>query len=163
MQTRFLLIIALSVVSALSALAEPPAQLDCNIHSWNEHWKKEKDHDYQHWYSTTKVAPKDIAWLRRGDSPVGRLGQVGRTYGFVVLGYCTKANITNSAELRNIMIKLSKLVSDHGGNAISYTKSGTEMRFYFLRLDDRIYAAGKRGQGSPATSFGASVALPGSR
>ena len=85
MQTRFLLIIALSVVSALSALAEPPAQLDCNIHSWNEHWKKEKDHDYQHGYSTTKVAPKDIAWLRRGDSPVGRLGQVGRTYGLVVL------------------------------------------------------------------------------
>jgi len=61
------------------------------------------------------------------------------------------------------MVKLSKLVSDDGGNAISYTKSGTEMRFYFLRLEDRIYAAGKRGQGSPATSSGAFVALPGSR
>ena len=59
-------------------------------------------------YSTTKVAPKDIAWLRRGDSPVGRLGQVGPTYGFVVLGYCTKANITNSAELRNIMVKFEQ-------------------------------------------------------
>jgi hypothetical protein len=132
---------------------------DCTIHSWNEHFKKEKDHDYQHGYSTTKVAPKDIAWLRPGASPVGRLVQVGPTYGFVVLGYCTKNNITNSAELRNIMTKLSKLVSDHGGNAISYNKSGTEMRFYFLRLEDRIYAAGKRGQGSAATS---SVALPGS-
>ena len=108
MRTRFLLIMALSVVSALSALAEPPAQLDCTIHSWNEHFKKEKDHDYQHGYSTTKVAPKDIAWLRRGDSPVGRLGQVGPTYGFVVLGYCTKANITNSAELRNIMVKFEQ-------------------------------------------------------
>jgi hypothetical protein len=163
MRTRFLLLTALSVVSALSALAEPPAQLDCTIHSWNEHFKKEKDHDYQHGYSTTKVAPKDIAWLRPGASPVGRLGQVGPTYGFVVLGYCTKANITNSAELRNIMIKLSKLVSDHGGNAISYNKSGTETRFYFLRLEDRIYAGGKRGQGSAATSSGTSVALPGSR
>jgi uncharacterized protein YfaP (DUF2135 family) len=71
MRTRFLLIMALSVVSALSALAEPPAQLDCTIHSWNEHSKKEKDHDYQHGYSTTKVAPKDIAWLRPGASPVG--------------------------------------------------------------------------------------------
>ena len=90
--------------------------------------------------------------------------QQSKGYTFVNFGgYCTKANITNSAELRNIMIKLSKLVSDHGGNAISYTKSGTEMRFYFLRLEDRIYAAGKRGHGSPATSFDASFALPGSR
>jgi hypothetical protein len=51
-------------------------------------------------------------------------------------------------------------VSDHGGNAISYNKSGMEMRFYFLRLEDRIYAAGKRVQGSAATSSGASVSLP---
>src|SRR4029078_6169931 len=122
-------------LSALSALAEPPAQLDCNIHSRNEHWKRKKTMTINIGYSTTKVAPKDIAWLRPGASPVGRLGQVGPTYGFVVLGYCTKANITNSAELRNIMIKLSKLVSDHGGNAISYNKSGMEMRFYFLRLE----------------------------
>jgi hypothetical protein len=163
MRTRFLLIMALFVVSALSALAEPPAQLDCTIHSWNEHFKKEKDHDYQHGYSTTKVAPKDIAWLRPGASPVGGVGQARPTSGFVVLGYCRKANITNSAELRNIMIKLSKLVSDHGGNAISYNNSGTEMRFYFLRLEDRIYAAGKRGQGSAATASGAPVVLSGSR
>ena len=127
MRIRFLLVMA-SVVSGLSALAEPPAQLDCTIHSWNEHFKREKDHDYQHGYSATKVAPKDIEWLRPGASPVGGLGQVGPTYGFVVLGYCTKANITDPAELRNIMIKLSKLVSDHAGNAISYNKSGTEMR-----------------------------------
>jgi hypothetical protein len=88
---------------------------------------------------------------------------VGPTYGFVVLGNCTKANITNSAELRNVMIKLSKLVSDHGGNAISYNKSGTEMRFYFLRLEDKIYAAGKCGQGSAATVSAAPVVVPGSR
>ena len=163
MRTRFLLIIALSVVSALSALAEPPAQLDCAIQYWNEHFKKEKDHDYQHGYSTTKVAPEDIAWLRPGTSPVGRLGQVGPTYGFVVLGLCKKSNITSSTELPNIMIKLSKLVSDHGGNAISYDKSGTEMRFYFLRLEDKIYAAGKRGKGSTATAPGGPAVLPGSR
>jgi len=98
----------LSVLASLAAFpfvvsAEPPVSLDCTIQYWNEHSKKEKDHDYQHGYSTTKVAPKDIAWLRPGASPVGRVGQVGPTYGFVVLGYCTKANITNSAELRNIM------------------------------------------------------------
>ena len=86
--------------------------------------RKEKDPDYKHGYSTTKVATKDIAWLRRGDSPVGRLGQVGPTYGFVVLGYCTKANITNSAELRNIMIKLSKLVSDHGETPLAIPSPG---------------------------------------
>ena len=110
-----------------------------------------------------KLLPKIIAWLRPGASPVGRVGRVGPTYGFVVLGYCTKTDITNSAELRNIMIKLSKLASDHGGNAISYNKSGTEMRFYFLRLEDKIYAAGKRGQRSAATASGAPVVLPGSR
>jgi hypothetical protein len=141
---RFLSVLTL-VAFPFLVLAEPPVKLDCTIHSWNEHFKKEKDHDYQHGYSTTKVAPKDIAWLRPGTSPVGRLGQVGPTYGFVVLGYCTKANITNSAELQNILIKLSKLVSDHGGNAISYDKSGADIRFYFLRLEDKIYAAGKRG------------------
>ena len=160
---RFLLVLVSFVAFPFLALAEPPVQLDCTIQYWNEHSKKEKDHDYQHGYSTTKVAPKDIAWLRPGASPVGGVGQARPTSGFVVLGYCRKANITNSAELRNIMIKLSKLVSDHGGNAISYNNSGTEMRFYFLRLEDRIYAAGKRGQGSAATASGAPVVLSGSR
>jgi hypothetical protein len=65
----------------------------------------------------------------------------------------------NTAELRNILIKLSKLVSDHGGNAISYDKSGTEVRFYFLRLEDRIYAAGKGGNGSAVTASNAPVVL----
>jgi len=159
---RSLSVLASLVVFPFLVSAETPAKLDCTIHSWNEHFKKEKDHDYQHGYSTTKVDPKDIAWLRPGSSPVGRLGQVGPTYGFVVLGYCKKANITNSAELRNIMVKLSKLVSDHGGNAISYSKSGTELRFYFLRLEDRIYAAGKRGGGTSTVS-GAPVMLPASQ
>jgi len=34
------------------------------------------------------------------------------------------------------MIKLGKLASDHGANAISYEKSGTEIRFQFLRIKD---------------------------
>ncbi len=160
---RFLSVLVSFVAFPFLALAEPPVQLDCTIQYWNEHFKKEKDHDYQHGYSTTKVAPEDIAWLRPGTSPVGRLGQVGPTYGFVVLCWCKKSNITSSTELRNIMIKLSKLVSDHGGNAISYDKSGTEMRFYFLRIEDKIYAAGKRGKGSTATAPGAPVVLPVSR
>ena len=45
MQTRFLLIMALSVASAPSALAEPPVKLDRTIRYWNEHFKKEKEHD----------------------------------------------------------------------------------------------------------------------
>ena len=163
MRTRFLLIMALSVVAALSALAEPPAQLDCTIQYWNEHSKKEKDHDYQHGYSATKVAPEDIAWLRPGVSPVTRRGQVRPSSGFVLLGGCSKGNITNSTELRNLMIKLSKVASDHGANAITYDKSGTEIRFYFLRLEDKIYSAGKRGKGKTATAPGAPVVLPGSR
>jgi hypothetical protein len=42
------------------------------------------------------------------------------------------------------MIKLSKLASDHGANAISYQKSGTEIRFHFLRIQDAILNAAKR-------------------
>ncbi len=160
---RFVSVLASLIAFPFFGLADGPAKLNCTIQLWNEHFKKEKDHDYQHGYSTTKVAPKDIAWLRPGASPLGRLGRVGPTYGFVVLGYCTKANITNKAELRSIMIKLSKLVSDHGGNAISYDKSGTEVRFYFLRLEDRIYVAGRRSNGSNAAAPGAPVVLPASR
>ncbi len=142
-------------------MAEPPVKLDCSIRYWNEHFKKEKEHDYETGYSTTKVAPKDIAWLEPGASPVNRLGQVLPTHGFVVLGWCKKGNITNTTELRNLMTKLSKVASDHGANAISYDKSGTEMRFYFLRQKDAIYAAGKRGKGSTASPLG--VPSPGSR
>lgn len=160
---RFVSVLALLLASQSLVSAASLAKLDCTIQSWNEHFKKEKDHDYQHGYSTTKVAPKDIAWLRPGARLVGRFGQVGPTYGFVVLGYCTKANIANTAELRSILIKLSKLVSDHGGNAISYDKSGTEIRFYFLRLEDKIYAAGKRNNGSSTAASGAPVVLPTSR
>jgi len=163
MQTRFLLIMALSVASAPSALAEPPVKLDRTIRYWNEHFKKEKEHDSQHGYSTTKVAPKDIAWRRPGASPVNRLGQVGPSYGFVVLGWCKKGNMTSSTELRNLMIKLSNLASDHGANAISYDKSGTEVRFYFLRLQDAIFAAAKRGKGSTATPPGVPFVVPVSR
>ena len=146
---RFLSVLASLVVFPFLVLSEPPAKLDCTIQSWNEHSKKEKekDHSYNQEYSTTKVAPKDVAWLRPGNS-VFRLVEnpyVASSRGFVLLGYCRKANVTNTTELRSILIKLSKLVSDHGGNTISYDKSGTELRFYFLRLDDRYYSAGKRG------------------
>ena len=149
---RFLSVLTSLAVFSFLVSAEPPVNLDCTIQYWTEHSKREKDHDYQHGYSTTKVAPKDIAWLRRGVSPVGPLGQVRQTRGFVVLGGCGKTNITSSKELQNVMIKLSKLVSDHGGNAISYDKSGTEIRFWFLRLEDRIYAAGKGGSGGTAAA-----------
>ena len=101
-----------------------PAQFDCTIRYWNEALQKERTHDYDTGYYTTKVAPSDIAWLQPGKSPVGRPGRVDPgTVGFVVIGSCSKGNITSSTELRNIMIKLSKLASDHRANAISYEKS----------------------------------------
>jgi hypothetical protein len=148
---RLLLILLLFIAAAFSVLAESPIQFDCTIQSWNDAWRKERAHDYDAGYSTTKVAPKDIAWLRPGVNPVGRPWQVGRTVGFVVLGACTKGNVNTSAELRNVMTKLSKLASDHGANAISYEKSGTEIRFQFLRIQDRILNAGrqKRNVASP--------------
>jgi hypothetical protein len=118
---RFLSVLASLVAFPFLVLAEGGVKLDCTIQSWNEHSKKEKDHDYQHGYSTTKVAPTDIAWLRPGTSPVGPLGQARLTSGFVVLGGCKKTNITSSKELQSIMIKLSKLVSDHGGKPLAMT------------------------------------------
>ena len=114
--------------------AEPPVALDCTIQYWNDALKKQKEHDCYTGYSTTKVAPNDIAWLRPGANPVGRPGQVGRTFGFIVLGSCKKGNLTGRTDIRNLMIKLSKVASDHGANAISYEKAGTEIRFQFLRI-----------------------------
>lgn len=141
------LVLVLSVVSALSALAEPPAKFDCTIRSWNEAWLKERAHDYDTGYSTTKVAPSNIAWLPSSVNLIARPGHYGpRTIGFVVLGACTKGNISSSKELHNLMIKLSKLASEHGANAISYEKSGTEVRFQFLRIQDRILNAAKHTQ-----------------
>jgi hypothetical protein len=122
----------------------PPIVIDCTIQYWNDALKKQKEHDYYTGYSTTKVAPIDIAWLRPGANPVGRPGQVGRTFGFIVLGSCKKGNLTGSTDIRNLMTKLSKVASDHGANAISYEKSGTEIRFQFLRIQDAILNAARR-------------------
>jgi hypothetical protein len=141
----FLLIMASSVAFPFSVLAEPSIKLDCTIRYWNEAFRKEKEHDYETGYSTTKVAPKDVAWLRPGESPIDRrTGGIPRTFGFVVLGSCRKGNLSNSTDLRDLLIKLSKIASDHGANAISYEKSGTEIRFQFLRIKDSILNTAKR-------------------
>jgi len=160
---RFLSVLASLVAFPFLVLAEGPVKLDCTIQSWDEHSKKEKDHDYQQGYSTTKVAPQDIAWLRPGVSPVGPLGQVRPTHRFVVLGGCKKTNITSGKELQNIMIKLSKLVSDHRGNANGYDRSGVEIRFWFLRHEDSIYAAGKHRNAGTPTAPGTPAVVPVSR
>jgi hypothetical protein len=47
-------------------------------------------------------------------------------------------------ELQNVMIKLNKLASHHGTNAIRSEKSGTEIRFQFLRIQDAFFDAFKR-------------------
>jgi hypothetical protein len=144
MITRFTPIMALFAAVAHSALAEPPVTLDCTIRYWNDAFKKKMEHDNYTGYSTTKVAPKDMAWLRPGASPVGRLGEVRHTYGFIVLGSCKKGNLTESTDIRKLLITLSKLASDHGANAICYEKSKTEISFQFLRVEDSILNAVKR-------------------
>lgn len=140
------LVLPLFAAFVFPALAEPPVRLDCTIRYWNDAFRKERAHDYDSGYSIAKVAPSDIAWLRPGISPGLRHGQVGRTVGFVLLGSCTKGNVTSSTELQNLMIKLSKVASDHGANAMSFEKSGTEIRFHFLRIQDAILNAAKRSQ-----------------
>ena len=67
-----------------------------------------------------------------------------------MLGSCTKGNVTTSVELRNLMINLSKVASEHGANAICYEKAGTEIRFQFLRIQDAILNAVTR---SPQTNL----------
>jgi hypothetical protein len=143
-EARFLPIIALFSTFAFSALAEPPIKLECTIRYWNEALKREKEHDYYEGYSTTKIAPKDIAWLRPGANPVGRPGYRVRTVGFIVLGSCKKGNLIGSTDLRNLMVKLSTVASDHGANAISYGKYGTEIYFQFLRVQDSILNGARR-------------------
>ena len=145
MKTKTIIVMTLLAFTCacLGQEKAPPIRLDCTIRYWNDAWKKQMGHD-QTEYSTTKVAPKDMAWLRPGANPVGRPGERHRTIGFVVLGSCKKGNITSSTEVRNLMIKLSKLASDHGANAISYEKSGTEIRFQFLREQDAILNAARR-------------------
>jgi hypothetical protein len=143
-KARFLPILASFVALTCSALAEPPIKLDCTIRYWNETFKKEKEHDYYPGYSTTEVAPKDIAWLRPGANPVGRPGDRVRTVGFIVLGSCKRGNLTDSTDIRDLLIKLSKVASDHGANAISYEKYGTDIYFQFLRVQDAILNAAKR-------------------
>jgi hypothetical protein len=125
-------------------MAEPLVTLDCTIRYWNEVFKKEKEHDYYTGYSTMKVAPSDIAWLRPGLNPVGRPNERSRTSGFILLGSCKKGNLTGSADLRSLLVKLSKVASDHGANAISYEKYGMEIHFQFLRVQDAILDAARR-------------------
>jgi len=134
----FLPIMALFVAFPFSAVAESQMKLDCTIGYFNKLWKKELEHASGTGYSTTKVAPKDIEWVWPGDDPIRR-----RIFGFVI-GWCKKGNITNDTELQNVMIKLNKLASDHGANAIRYEKSGTEIRFQFLRLQDAFFDLLKR-------------------
>jgi|SRR3954451_15071374 len=140
------LVLPLFAALVFPALAERPVRFDCTIRYWNDAFRKERAHDYDSGYSIAKVAPSDIAWLSPGTTPGLRLGQVGRTVGFVLLGSCTKGNVTSSTELQNVMIKLSKVASDHGANAMSYEKSGTEIRFHFLRIQDATLNAAKRSQ-----------------
>jgi hypothetical protein len=135
-------VITLFVVP-FSLCAEPPTTFDCTIRYWNDALKKEKEHDYYTGYSTTKVAPSDIAWLRPGLNPVTRPNQRSRTYGFILLGSCKKANLTGSTDIRSLLVKLSKVASDHGANAISYEKYGTEIQFQFLRVQDAILDAAR--------------------
>src|SRR6266700_1204247 len=53
---QFLPFLPLLVAFTFSVLAEPPAQFDCTIRYWNEALQKERTHDYDTGYSTTKVA-----------------------------------------------------------------------------------------------------------
>ena len=115
---------ALAVTSAQAQ--PPPIKIECTFHRVGFPNKGG--------YSNTKVAPKDIAWLKPGDNPYGRAGR-----GFVVLGRGI-GHLTASTDLRKLCIQLAQVASDHGANAINYQilSRGTRLSVQFLRIEDAI-------------------------
>jgi hypothetical protein len=90
-------------------------------------------------FSHTRVAPENVVFLQPGADP----GNGSRTRQYVVLGRGF-GHVTKQADWRELGAKLRKVASDHGANAISYERAGTEFRVQFLRIRDDIINAGLR-------------------
>jgi hypothetical protein len=112
----------------------PPIAIDCTFH------KVDFVKLHLRGYSSTKVAPENIVFLRPGMDPRNYYSSqfvvVGRGFG----------HTTKQADWRELGAKLRKLASDHGANAIAYERSGAEFRAQFLRIQDDILNASKRQQ-----------------
>ena len=128
------LAVALGVILIAAALAitsaqaePPPITIDCTFHHVN--------FPNNGSYSKTKVAPKDMAWLKPGDDPSNNETNIG----FVVLGRGF-GHLTASTDLRKLTVQLAQAASDHGANAINYQirNHGTQMHVQFLRVEDAI-------------------------
>ena len=128
MKTKTITItVFLAVVSACFAQEKtPPITIDCTFNNIGFGRSRPRG------YSTTKVAPEKIVFLRPGVEPGN-----GTTLGFVVLGR-GHGHVTKQADWRELGAKLRKVASDHGANAIAYERSGTDFHVQFLRIQDDI-------------------------
>jgi hypothetical protein len=134
-------ILMTATLAITSAQAEPPpATIDCTFYGVDVVKLRLPG------YTNTKVAPENIAWLKPGVNP--RPGEIAR--GFVVLGRGT-GHLTARTDLRKVCIKLAKVASDHGANAINYQilNHGTQIRVQFLRIEDVYMRMAGRRQNPP--------------
>jgi hypothetical protein len=139
----FPLAVALGVILIAATLAvtsaqaqPPPIKIECTFYPRSLPTRVQG-------YSPTKVAPKDIAWLKPGaDAGVGpgidASSQSGGG-GYIVLGRGI-GHLTASTDRRELTVQLAQVASDHGANAINYQmfNQGTQMRVQFLRIADAI-------------------------
>ena len=141
-------ILMTAALAITSAQAESsPVTIDCTFYPVK--FPKYGD------YSTTKVAPKDMAWIP-ADHPYIRPEEIStglvvwdknyRKWSFVVLGRGS-GHLTPSTDLPKLCIQLAKVASDHEANAIHYQilNHGTQIRVQFLRIEDTYFrTAGRR-------------------
>ena len=125
---------------AVTSAQPPPIAIECTFYH--------VDFAKYGGYSTTKVAPKDIAWLEPGHDPRGPEFNPNnqRSRGYVVLGRGI-GNLTASTDRRKLTVQLAQVASDHGANAINYQifNQGTQMRVQFLRIEDSFLQRARAG------------------
>jgi hypothetical protein len=136
-------ILMAAAIAVTSAQAQPPPiKIECTFYRVQG-------------YLGTKVAPKDIAWLKPGDDAYDGPEfdpNNQRSEGYVVLGRGI-GHLTASTDRRKLTVQLAQVASDHGANAINYQifNHGTQIRVQFLRIADAILQRERAGLpfGSP--------------
>jgi hypothetical protein len=137
MKTKLAVLLITATLMVIPAQAQPPPiTIECTFHKVDFVLLNLRG------YSNTKVAPKDMAWLRPGDIPL-RPGDI--TMSFIVIGRGI-GHLTASTDLRKLCVQLAKVASDHGANAIDYQifNQGTQIRVNFLRVEDTTLQRARR-------------------
>jgi hypothetical protein len=134
MKTKTITAVILLVLATtcFGQVKTPPITIDCTF------TRHVEDFPSSYKYSKTKVAPENVVFLRPGIDP-----RDGPNQGFVVLGRGF-GHLTKQTDQRALDVKLRKVASEHGANAIAYEISGDQFRVQFLRIQDAILKAASR-------------------